>query len=234
MAVVKYGEYITAMSGSVGGTTHARNRFGFYVRNRTKPVNPRTALQTAIRSKLAELAERWSATLDQDQRDAWDLYADTVIMKNALGEDIHLTGFNHYMRSNVACVQSGLDVIDDGPTVFEIPEADPTFAILATESTQDIAYTFDALLPWATEVGAGLLKYQGSPQNGQRTFFAGPWRFHGVILGAAEAPSSPDTEEDPPYAIAEGQRQWCYARIRRADGRLSAPFRADSLVVAGV
>lgn len=234
MALVKYGEYITAMSGSVGGTTHARNRYGFYVRNRTKPVNPNTALQVAVRAKLAELAERWSQTLTQPQRDAWDLYGDSVVVKNALGEDIHLTGFNHYMRSNVACVQCGLTVVDDGPTIFEVPEKDPTFAIVATESTQDISYTFDALLPWAAEDGAGLLKYQGKPMNGQRTFFAGPWRYHGVILGATEPPTSPDLETDPPYAIAAGQHQWCYARIRRADGRLSEPFRADSIVVAGV
>ncbi|GAI58374.1 unnamed protein product, partial [marine sediment metagenome] len=39
MALVKYGGGITQMSGSIAGNTFARNRYGNYVRSRTKPIN---------------------------------------------------------------------------------------------------------------------------------------------------------------------------------------------------
>ncbi|GAH28464.1 unnamed protein product, partial [marine sediment metagenome] len=38
MALVKYGAGIIQMSGSIAGDVHARNRFGNYIRPRTKPV----------------------------------------------------------------------------------------------------------------------------------------------------------------------------------------------------
>lgn len=227
MALIRYGGGIVQMSGSIAGDTFARNRYGNYSRARTKPTNPNTARQVAIRSALATLTSRWSATLTAPQRTAWNLYGQSVSMKNRLGEAVFLTGFNHYLRSNIPLLQAGLTIVDDGPVIFELPEKDPTFAITASEATQTISYTFDNTMAWALEVGAYLLKYEGQPQNLQRNFFAGPWRFHGTIAGDAVGPTSPDDEADPPFAFAEGQRLWCYARIARLDGRLSEVFTAN-------
>lgn len=232
MALIKYGGGVVQMSGSIGGNTFARNSYGNYCRARTKPVNPNSARQVAVRTALAQLTARWSLILTDAQRLAWNLYGANVVMLNRLGESLNLSGFNHFLRSNVIAVQAGLTVIDDGPGIYEIPEADPTFAITASEATQTISYTFDNTMAWAEEVGAHMIKYQGSPQNPQRYFMGGPWRFHGTIDGAAIAPTSPDDEASPPFAFIEGQKQWCYARIRRADGRLSQPFRDDVLCSA--
>lgn len=232
MALVKYGGGIIQMSGSIAGNTFARNRSGNYVRARTKPVNPNSDLQQIVRAAWATLSARWAQTLTAPQRTAWNLYAANLAMKNKLGETINLTGFNHYLRTNAILLQSGLTLIDAGPTIFELPGKDPTFAISASEGTQTISYTFDNTLLWANEVGGYMFKFQGAPQNAQRNFFAGPWRLHGTIVGAGSPPSSPDAEATPPFAFAELQHQWCYARILRADGRLSEPFRADTFCVA--
>jgi len=232
MALTKFGGGITQMSGSIAGNTFAKNRYGSYVRARTKPVNPNTARQVVVRSAMALLTARWSQILTAVQRTAWNLYGSSVAMKNRLGETIFLTGFNHYIRSNMLLQQSGLTLIDDGPVIFELPAADPTFAITASEGTQTISYTFDNTLLWANEVGGYMFKFQGQPQNAQRNFFDGPWRLHGKIDGAGTPPSSPDAQASPPFAIAELQHLFCYVRILRADGRLSQPFRHDAFCAA--
>jgi len=232
MALVKYGGGIIQMSGSIAGNTFARNRYGNYVRARSKPVNPNTARQVAIRSIVTQLTVRWSTTLTAAQRTAWQLYADSVSMKNRLGETVKLSGFNHYIRSNVPRLQGGIAAVDAGPVIFELPDKDPTFAISASEATQTITYTFDDALAWANEVGGYMFKYEGMPQNPQRNFFGGPYRYHGNIDGAASPPTTPDPEADPPYAFAELQRLWCYARIALADGRLSEKFFADTFCLA--
>jgi len=227
MALIRLGGGIIQISGSIAGNTFARNRFGNYMRARTKPINPNTGRQATIRAAIASLCVRWSSTLTALQRAAWNQYAANVAMKNKLGEVVFLSGFNHYIRSNVPAVQAGITITDAGPTINELPAQDSSFAVAAASGTQTISYTFDNTLDWAGEVGAYLLKYQGNPQNAQRNFFKGPWRYHGKIDGAGTPPTSPDAETDPPYVFAINQRQWCYARIRRADGRLSAPFAAD-------
>ncbi len=228
MALVKYGGGIIQMSGSVAGNTYARNRYGNYCRARTKPINPNSTLQQPIRAAMATLTARWSQIVTSVQRTAWNLYGTSVAMKNKLGETVYLTGFSHYLRSNIVLLQSGLTLVDAGPTIFELPEKDPTFAITATEAGQTIDVTFDNALAWANEDLGFLITFQGQPQNAQRNFFGGPWRLMDNIAGdSVTAPTSADTQPVV-FAIAELQRQWVYARIIRADGRLSEKFRADT------
>jgi len=232
MALVKYGGGIIQMSGSIAGNTHARNRYGNYVRARTKPTNPNTARQVLVRAAVAYLTERWSETLTGTQRTAWDLYGASVAMKNKLGETVYLTGFNHYIRSNANRARLGLTPVDDGPIIFTLPDHDPTFAITATTDPNNITATYDDTMDWASETGGLLCMFQGQPQNPQRNFFAGPWRLWTAIEGIDAAPPASPKIAPAVFAIAETQRIWCFARILRADGRLSETFRADCIVAA--
>ncbi len=232
MALVKYGGGVVQMSGSIAGNTHAKNRYGNYIRARTVPVNPNTARQQEVRAIIAFLTERWSDTLTAPQRTAWNLYASNVSMLNKLGESINLSGFNHYIRSNTIAKMVPYPLIDAGPVVFELPAQDPTFAVTASEATQILTLAYDDTMDWATEDAAYIFFFQGQPQNAQRNFFGGPWRFIGSVGGIDPGGPVEPHAAAAAFAIAEGQRQWVYARIMRADGRISTPFRADAFVAA--
>jgi len=232
MASVKYGAGIIQASGSIAGNVHARNRYGNYIRARTKPVNPNTLRQQQVRAALSMLTERWSDTLTALQRTAWNLYADNVTMKNRLGESIHLSGFNHYIRSNSIHARLGQTIIDEGPVVFELPETDPIMNITASEATQQITVNFDNTLPWSTEDAAVMQFFQGQPQNGQRNFFNGPWRYMGGVAGIDPGGAASPEIETAVFAISEGQGLWIYARIIRADHRISSKFRANIICAA--
>ena len=232
MALVKFGGGVTQMSGSIGGTTFARNRGGNYARARTKPINPNTGAQQLVRSALAQLTTRWSQTLTGVQRTAWNLYAANVVMTNRLGESINLSGYNHYIRSNAFLQAYSKTIVDAGPTIFEIPASDPLFTVTASEGAQQITVNFDDTMDWDNEDNGYLIYYQGSPQNAQRNFFGGPWKLLSYTAGVTGVPVASPVVEAAVTAIAEDQRQWVYARILRADGRLSAPFRWDTSVAA--
>ncbi len=232
MALLKFGGGITEMRGSAGGNTYSRNRFGAYMRNRTKPVNPNTDRQGVVKAAMAFLTDRWSQTLTANQRTAWNLYGSSVAMLNRLGETIYLTGFNHYIRSNLSRKQAQRPVIDAGPVVFEIPAGDPTFSITASEGTQDVSFNYDITMDWALEDGAFIFLFEGKPQNAQRNFFDGPWRNVGNKGGADPGPIVSPYDRPSAYGIAEGQHLWGYARISRVDGRLSQPFRDDVFCAA--
>lgn len=232
MASIKFGGGVIQMSGSIGGNTFARNRYGNYVRARTKPINPNSANQVQVRSALSSLTSRWSQTLTAVQRTAWNLYANSVSMLNRLGEAIFLSGFNHYIRSNSTLQRHGKPIIDDGPTLFELPAKDPTFNISASEAAQTIEVTFDVNMDWVSEDGAVMWVYHGQPQNAQRNFFDGPWRISHVMDGNLASPLTSPQTTAAVFAIAEGQHIWSYARIVRADGRITEPFRDDALVSA--
>lgn len=231
MALIKYGGGIVQMSGSIAGNTHARNRFGNYMRARTKPVNPNTARQVTARARLALLAEDWREVLSSAQRIAWNTYAAGVSWLNGLGEVVHLTGFNMFCRTNAAYMQVSSRQ-NTAPVILSLAEQDPTFAVELSEAN-GITVTFDEDLPWTTEGGAGMLISIGDPQNPTRSFFGGPWRYHGWIGGTIPGPTaSPDGPTAvTAFTLNEGARVWVKANIIRADGRLSTPFEAPSVLV---
>lgn len=232
MSLVRYGGGVVQMSGSIAGNTFARNRSGNYVRARTTPVNPQSALQTAVRASIAFLTAAWSQTLTALQRAAWNNYADNVAMKNRLGETIYLSGFNHFIRSNVLIKVYGGTVVAAGPTALELPEQDPTFAIAASEATQVITVTYDDTLEWCDEDGGYLWLFQGLPQNPQRNFFNGPWKQGVPVEGDGAVPPTSTESFAAVMPFQETQHLWMYARIQRADGRLSEAFRADCFCAA--
>ena len=232
MALLKLGPAVAGISGSIGGTTFARNRYGAYARQRTIPVNPQTSRQSAVRTAMSLCRDAWFSTLTAAQRTAWALYAGNVPMVNRLGESINLSGYNQYTRSASAMLNAGLALPTDAPTTFSLPEQDDTLAVSGTADDQKLSVSFNNALAWANETGGKLLIYQGAPQDATVNFFNGPWRYVGSVSGnATTAPTSPQLL-DAAFPIAADNRIWIRARILRADGRLSGFFRAQGTVSA--
>jgi len=173
MALVKFGGGITQMSGSIAGNTFARNRYGNYVRSRTKPVNPNSAAQTRIRDIIAYLTHVWADIITTQQRADWGVYASNVNMKNKLGETINLSGFNHYIRSNSCRLYFYRFVVNEAPVDFTLPEKDAALTIDVDDTPQLITVAFNDSLAWDNENGGKMFMRMGIPQNGQRNFFLG-------------------------------------------------------------
>lgn len=221
---------VTEASGSIGGITAARNRGGMYFRGRGIPVNPNTARQSAVRSALTLLAQRWGATLTDAQRAAWDLYGSNVPLVGPLGDARQVSGVNHYVRSNVPRLQAGLSLIDDAPTEFQTGPSieDPT--VTATTATAvEVEYT---TVDFAT-AESQVLVYMGRPRSPGVSFFAGPFRL--LFLNGPIAPPGPalgymQNLTTGPYAAAAGQRVTLRHVITLDDGRLGAPVDVDVLL----
>jgi len=93
------GILIGQASGSIGGETASRNRFGPYLRNRAIPTNPNTAEQVAARGRLADASQLWG-TLTADQQNAWNTAADNNPIVDALGQAQNLTGHLQCVKNN--------------------------------------------------------------------------------------------------------------------------------------
>lgn len=227
MGNIVYSPLVTAVAGKVGGVVFARNRSGAYVRAWSKPVDPNTAKQQIVKGIVAMLSARWAQTLSNAQRVAWNDYGDGVAMKNKVGATIHLSGYNHYQRSNHWFARMGRTLVDDGPIIYELPAKDPTMTISASEGTQLVTMTFDDALPWCAEDDAMLVILQGKPQNPQINFFKGPYSGRSAKVGDVGVPVTSPQDYASIFVISETQRFWSRFRILRADGRLSEAFEAN-------
>lgn len=227
MALVKYGAGIVQISGSIAGDVHARNRFGNYIRPRTKPVNPHSMRQESARTIVSFLAEYWHTELTSVQRNLWNVYAAAVATKNRLGETIHLTGFNHFIRTNAAQLGMGETIIAASPTILSLPEKDPLL-VCSEEAIAAQTFTFTCNTDgWSANGDAkfGILLYQGQPKLASRLFFAGPWRYMDFI-DATEGAAGTATLSAA-FAFALGQKVWFQARVFTDSGRVSELWTID-------
>lgn len=230
MATVRFGAGIIQMSGSIAGVVHARNRFGNYIRPRTKPVNPNSTAQALCRSIVAQLAAYWNDTCTPAERIAWATYAAAIAMKNRLGETIYLTGFNHFIRCNAIYLRQTALVESTGPTTLALPAKDSTLSMTATVSDNSLHVTFNESAAWRLIANSMMVIWLGQPQLVTRNFFNGPWKLAG---GISEVNPSPKTIYAP-YTLVLGQKVWAYGRILTGptDMRLSEPMVISCTVTA--
>jgi len=235
MALVKFGGGIVQASGSIAGTTHARNRFGNYIRPRTKPVNPKSDRQSAARALIQMLVAYWSGPNMSDvERGAWNSYAASIPMKNRLGEVVYLTGFNHFIRSNAARLSVDGSIIEPGPETISLPGADETIAVAGDNGTQLLTIAFDDARDWCKEDAGYLSIEMGMPQLHTRNYFGGPFRNAGGIAGSTASPITSPQTLVAPFTLADTQKVWTRAAIIRADGRLSNKFSAPAFIIGGL
>lgn len=219
-------------SGSIGSMTASHNRYGYYFRNRIVPTNPSSQRQQAIRSIFGALAGLWSSALSAAQRAAWNTYGLSITKYDAVGQPYTLPGSQWFIGNNAVILQAGGTRVDDGPTTLTLPEPDPTFTPSVSEATQLISIAFDTGLDWVGEDDAYMTVKMSAPGGAGTTYNKGPYRLAGSIAGdSGTPPTSPQTLACP-FPVAAGQVVSIEARIVRADGRVSEPFRSTVAVAA--
>lgn len=211
-------QIVTQASGSVGGTTYSHNRGGLYQRARSIPTNPASSFQVAVRDFVADVTNRWLTTLTQAQRDGWDVYATQVLLPDSLGEPRNVGGIGMYLRSNVPRLQGSLTRIDAPPVVYNLGVF--TTPVLTATAPTTLSVAFTAADPWHAAGGGGLV-LASRGQNGSINFFAGPYRFAGIIASGDASPKVLTA----PFPLTAGQKVFCQFRATQPDGRLSAAVR---------
>lgn len=227
MALIKLGALVSNISGSIGGTTFARNRGGAYIRNRTIPLNPQTPRQVAVRQIFGSLSNLWSTTVSAVQRTAWELYASNVPLTNSLGEDRNVSGINMYSRGNALLLDTGGTRADDGPTIFtKGPSFTPTITLDAAADT----LTVTDLGGYDPDVDGivGLLISQGKPQQPGVSFYKAPFQ---KISGTQPATLILLPTAVPlAFPIAPGQAVFIRSTQVTLDGRVGTPVVQRFLV----
>jgi hypothetical protein len=132
MAKILLGASIGDMRGKQGGTVYSRNRYANYTRNKTIPVNPNTAKQSAVRSALGALSSAWRS-LSASDRNAWAALADALAPTNVFGQAFKYTPFNVYIKSNQTLQSAGL------PTLQAPDVIPPSFPVLETSVGGDVS-----------------------------------------------------------------------------------------------
>lgn len=119
-------------TGSSGGTTFSRNRYGLYSRNRTTPINPQTVKQQQQRQLFSTYTLLWK-TLTSGKQLGWETFALTHPVTNRLGQQVILAPNAMYVRTQLVRVSAGLTPDDDPPSTLTFNSN--TLSLVATIDT---------------------------------------------------------------------------------------------------
>lgn len=165
MAKFTSGPAIGSASGSAGGTTFSRNRFGAYIRRRAVPVNPSSAKQLIVRARLGNLSQSWRG-LTAAQRLAWNTQAPSIVLTDALGQQYSPTGQQLFVSVNLNRLVVGL-------AQATTPPANPTQAVITSASATVVGSTGVATVTFAPAIAVGsfYLLRATSPKSAGRNYF---------------------------------------------------------------
>jgi len=168
-------------SGSKGGTTASRNRFGQYYRRRAVPVNPSTPEQLVQRARMSTNAAAYRDLTD-GERAGWESLGQSMSRSDSLGQSYNFNGFMAYCSVNNNNLDAGDSVASTAPTIV-LPPGLLTATVTLTAAAFSVAYT-------ATPLGTGVrLFIFASPQRSAGVSFNGDYRLIAVTAAAAASPA---------------------------------------------
>jgi len=211
----------TQASGSIGGITYSRNAGGLYTRARATPTNPNSPQQQVVRALVGAISAYWRDTLSAANRALWETYAVNTPIVNRVGDSINISGLAHFVRSNVPRVQSGLALVEAGPTTFGLPSLDTVTVAAVDAAADEVDLTTNLLDSWWTAATSALLVYSSRPQSPTINYFKGPFRFAGKQVGGG-VPANPVTVALA-FPVVAAQKAFVRVQATLDDGRLSMP-----------
>lgn len=120
MALIKLTAIVDNISGKLNGTVFSKNKGGHYMRSKSKPANPKTSFQNAVRARFGAIAMLWGS-LTQAQRNAWNAMASEFPYTNRLGDTKTLSGFALHQKLNTNLAIIGQSFVSNPPEPISPP-----------------------------------------------------------------------------------------------------------------
>ena len=140
MAKFRPGPTIAQISGSIGGTTYSRNRYGMYARNRVAPVMPSSEYITNAKARFETASMAWQA-LTAGQKLAWKAYAEQNPVIDSLGQSQILSPHVAYISLNSRMLLMGNSQIS-APPITATPNPLSSLSLTADIGLGGVAMAF--------------------------------------------------------------------------------------------
>ena len=150
--------------GKIGGHVASKNRSGAYARTKVTPTNPQSSFQLGARNLLSNLSQGWRS-LNQADRDAWDVAVGSFARTDIFGDLRNPTGKNLYARLNINLTNISQSLISVPPLPAGGGQVIAGAVVMTNGGAKTVAHTEDTaghtIQVWATpgvSVGKKFLK----------------------------------------------------------------------------
>lgn len=227
MAKFTPGPFVSAVSGSIGGTTFSRNRGGQYTRARAVPITSTTVFALAAKSRLSTASSAWQGLTDA-QRTSWAFWADANPTTNTLGMSITLTGQQAFVGNHTRMALADAATLTEPPIIpapvaltsavqngdIGLGDVDLTFAATPLPANEHIWLLAAVVNSAGINFVQNLLRFVATSPSAQTS----PWDDEAVIVARLGT-------------LVVGQKLIVMPRVfNSTTGLISGPIRAEVLI----
>ena len=112
MARIIYNAVVSSINGSVSGTTFQKNAYGFTMRKKPQPVNPKSVLQSNRRTVFADITKTWNLLTDA-QRANWNAVLTNYPTYARYAPSVIINGRMLFIKYNAIRMSAGYDMLID-------------------------------------------------------------------------------------------------------------------------
>lgn len=174
MARIKFGQMISEARGKVAGMVFSKGKYGYYIRQKVSPVNPRTTAQARVRTYMAAASQSWKGLTENVRMGFKEAVADWK-KTNVFGDSQTLSGYNLYTKM----YKTALDINETPLTAYAgntAPAAVSNLSVTADISDSKLELTFAPVIPVASKVKI----FATPPCSAGRNFFKSQYRLLNV------------------------------------------------------
>ena len=111
MAQIQMSGLVTAIAGSIGGTTIRRSNGSFIVYNKTSGASRNRLKSNHALSKLAKVRQAW-LKLTAEQKKSWTDEAGTVTFPNKFKQNVHISGRMLFIKANGVLIIANKSIVN--------------------------------------------------------------------------------------------------------------------------
>lgn len=175
MAIVKNPALSMDASGNLGGICYSKYRGVNVARDTWTGTYPGTSKQLAQNALMTTVSQAWGSAGSTVDREAWEIYARTVQLKNRLGSLYIPTGFGIYMKLNLQRAKWGLSILNE--PLLELEPKDPGTIFMHRYYTPDRWIVNLGTGVWVSHAGEGTQYFKAGPFDSPgRKPIEGEWR----------------------------------------------------------
>lgn len=183
---IKFGSFIVAGSGKIGGHVAAKNRGGSYLRTKISPSNPQTTAQSSARALFASFSIGW-ANLTQQARDSFIGAVSSFATTDIFGDSRNPSGLNLFVKLNVNASRGGFPPVNIAPEKVDLPyEGVATAELSGLTGLITLSFNGSALN------GKKIIVWGSPSMSAGRKFIKNEMRSLGVVTVGLDSAMLPD------------------------------------------
>lgn len=207
MAIIQYTGIVNQIRGKLNGSVFNKSRNGYTLQRKPQPTQGRSGLQSRRRAVFAQAQRRWKDLTPVQQNQA-QISANNNPTRDRFGEQVVLSGYNHFVKANVMSLLSTQQFLDnmlpDSAEPYNYILAEGSFSLFPADGGHRFHNQIAIIDVFNVNLaGLTFFFYVSVPLSSGITKYSGRWFLGGSLYFTSSGPSNGYEDLEFPNSLVQ-------------------------------